>query len=112
MIIDSANVITYNGLPYSFKPGTGSYVLARDFANDKFSILGNYNDDALTSISVSSGGNNDVYDLLSGGRVSKSRTVEQYEISDASQCSLPSATDANIPCPLSYDRGFSHRPSD
>lgn len=70
VIIDFTNIITYNGLPYSFKPGTGSYVLARDFTNDKFSILGNYKDDILTSMSMLSGDNGVVYELLPGGKVS------------------------------------------
>ncbi|VVC28237.1 Vitellinogen, open beta-sheet,von Willebrand factor, type D domain,Lipid transport protein, N- [Cinara cedri] len=52
VIMDSTNIITYNGKYYSFTPNTGTYILAKDNMNDKFSILANYNDNVLTSISV------------------------------------------------------------
>lgn len=69
VIIDSTYIITYNGKPYNFKPYTASYILAKDFVNNKFSIFANYKDNVLTSISVLSD-NDETYSLLPGGSVS------------------------------------------
>lgn len=70
VVIDSANIITYNEQPYSFKPNTGSYVLAKDYKNNKFSITANYKDSILTSITVMND-NGETYVLQTGGSVSK-----------------------------------------
>lgn len=70
VIIDSTYIITYNGKPYNFKPNTGCYTLAKDFVNNRFSVLAEYEDNVLTSISVLSG-NDEIYSLQSGGSVSK-----------------------------------------
>lgn len=51
-------------------PYTGSYILANDFKNNKFSILANYEENVLTSISLSSY-NSETYELHFGGRVRK-----------------------------------------
>uniref|UniRef100_A0A2H8TZF4 Apolipophorin n=1 Tax=Melanaphis sacchari TaxID=742174 RepID=A0A2H8TZF4_9HEMI len=68
VIIDSVNIITYNGQPYSFMPNTGCYTLAEDFINNKFSILAYYKDNILTKLSISTH-NDETYVLLSGGNV-------------------------------------------
>lgn len=69
-IIASNNIITFNKQPYSITPDTGSYILANDFKNNKFSILANYKENILASISLSSY-NSDTYELHPGGSVSK-----------------------------------------
>lgn len=70
VIIASTYIITYNGNPYNFKPNTGCYVLAKDIVNNRFSVLANYEDNVLISISVLSD-SDETYSLLSGGSVSK-----------------------------------------
>lgn len=70
IIIDSSNIITYNGQPYSFMPNTGYYTLAEDFVNNNFTILAYYEENVLTKLSVSIH-NGVKYVLLSGGSVSK-----------------------------------------
>jgi len=69
VIVDFNNIMTYNDQFYTIMPKTGSYILAKDFVNGKFSILANYDDNILSSISVSTD-NGNTYELLSGGTVS------------------------------------------
>jgi hypothetical protein len=68
VIIDSINIITYNGQPYSFLPNTGYYTLAEDYVNNKFSILADYKDNILTKILISIY-NGEKYELVSGGSI-------------------------------------------
>lgn len=70
IVIDYTNIITYNDQPYSFKPNTGSYILAKDYKNNKFSILANYRDNILISLTVLND-NGEMYVLLTEGNVSK-----------------------------------------
>lgn len=70
VLINSNNLITYNGQPYSFMPNTGSYLLAKDLTNNKFSVLANYEDNVLKSISMIID-NDQTYMLMAGGKVSK-----------------------------------------
>lgn len=62
-------MITFNGNYYSFKPNTASYILAKDNKNNKFSILANYDNNVLISISMLTD-QNETYLLRSGGTVS------------------------------------------
>ncbi|XP_026815483.1 apolipophorins [Rhopalosiphum maidis] len=68
VIIDSTNIITYNGQPYSFMPNTGCYTLAEDYVNNKFSILAYYENNILIKLSISTY-NGETYELLPGGSI-------------------------------------------
>lgn len=69
VIIGSNNIITYNYQSFTFLPNTASYILAKDSVNNKFSLIANYNDNVLSSISLTTH-NGDTYELMSGGSVS------------------------------------------